>query len=365
MPDTDGRLIKFVTGTFLAGLVTLVLAEIWRSSDDPQWLGTVHDVLRDLGFAFIVAAVVAVIFERLLSRERDRHLKKLIRSYQEMEDFGFRQIFTNRQQVFNELLSESLRRADHVRIIGICISLFREFERVYERTAPESPVDYFANLILRGQRVQVLMLKRHPTTDELNAYGLESGDFYYMRERDEDKDDSFTGGKRLRRIANLAVGQWIEVLIRLAERTSTMNEDARREVLHRLELREYLALPSLSLYIVDDQIFVTPYLYKRHCSSVPALLVGGRQSPLYREYAAHFSETWGNPVTTTVVPYKFVDLLVQKPKETIEAFRERLGRIQREDEERCRSNRDYREEPELHRVRERALNAMLSGDGAS
>ena len=359
MGEKNQRLTHFIAASLASGVALLLLVEIWHPPEVPAWQATLHHLLREIGFAFIVGSVVATIFERFLSDERDRHLKGLMREYQRMEDFGFRKIVVDRQNVFDELIPTSLREASHVRIIGICISIFREFNRQYKRPSIESPVDYFANQILHGQRIEVLMLKRSPSQDELRFYGLEAGDFYHMREWDEDKPESFNGGKRLRKIANQAVGQWIEVLISIADRCTNMSQEDRREALHRLQLKEYIALPSLSLYILDEEIFVTPYLYKRHCSSVPAFVVGGRTSPLYRDYLAHFTETWNSTLTTPVVPYEFVESLILDPRETVGKYRSRLEEIRKADQAACNADPDYITSPDYFRAEERAMLSLL------
>jgi len=360
MAERKQRLLHFIAASLAFGVALLVIVEIWRPPEVPPWQATLHHLLREVGFAFVVGSVVATIFERFLSDERERHLKGLMREYQEMEDFGFRKIFPDRQNVFDELIRTSLKEASHVRIIGICISIFREFNRQYKRPSLESPVEYFASQILHGQRIQVLMLKRNPTQDELKFYGVEAGDFYHMREWDEDKLESFNGGRRLRKIANQAVGQWIEVLICIADRATNASPEDRREALNRLQLKEYIALPSVSLYILDEEIFVTPYLYKRHCSSVPAFVVGGRSSPLYRDYLAHFTETWNSTLTTPTVPHQFVESLILDPRETVAKYRSRCDQIRKEDQAKCKSDPDYLTSPDYFRSEERAMRSLLN-----
>ncbi len=381
MTPYSRRLLKVIAATFIAGALLVVVSHVEISGATEErfpWLDYIVEPGRHLGLALLIASVVAFIFEQFVAQERkqevaqrdeerheelvkrDRELLEKFKGYREMESFGFRRVYVDRQKVFNEMSSGFIREAQDIRILGICVSLFKEFQtRPHERNPAASAIEFFANRIQSGQRIRTLMLKRSPSEGDLHAYGLQEGDFYYMRERDEDFDPGFWGGRRLRRIANLGVGQWLSILVTLAERTSTISTQERRKILSRIQLREYLALPSLSLYILDDRMYVTPYLYKRHCSDVPAFRIEGKESRLFQEYEAHFTSMWGDRLTTSVVPDEFIELLVQEPIETARLYRDKERLIREADEEQTRVNRDANLDPEYYRYSERAMEALL------
>jgi len=335
---------------------------------DKSWLYIILKISLELGVAFIIASIVAVIFERLLSRERLVEISKLLGEHREMEQFGFKKIFKTRQMVFDELFEKTIPNAEHyIKIMGICVSLFKEARREprpsTQRNA-ERLRELVAELLEKGCIFQVLYLKRYPSDEELQQYGIAGGDFFSMRERDEDEDINFLHGKRLKKIANDSHGDWIQILIRLAERTKQSTqyktEEARRQLLNRLQIREFFALPSVSLYIIDQDIYVTPYLYKKHCSDVPAFKVGRRDSPLYKSYEAHFAAAWDNrQFTSPAIPELFIDLLVKDPQRTLELYRQKEEEVIKQRQIKERQDPSYNENPEYYRVEETAIDLIL------
>ena len=373
-PDTEAlaqRLIRITLGFFFLGTLLIAVSEfylIYGQMTDKSWLYIILKISLELGVAFIIASIVAVIFERLLSRERLVEISKLLGEHREMEQFGFKKIFQTRQMVFDELFEKTIPNAEHyIKIMGICVSLFKEARREprpsTQRNA-ERLRELVAELLEKGCIFQVLYLKRYPSDEELQQYGIAGGDFFSMRERDEDEDINFLHGKRLKKIANDSHGDWIQILIRLAERTKQSTqyktEEARRHLLNRLQIREFFALPSVSLYIIDQDIYVTPYLYKKHCSDVPAFKVGRRDSPLYKSYEAHFAAAWDNrQFTSPAIPEPFIDLLVKDPQRTLELYRQKEEEVIKQRQIKERQDPSYNENPEYYRVEETAIDLIL------
>jgi hypothetical protein len=287
----------------------------------------------------------------------------LVERYRKIEEAGFRSIFSDRQQFFDYFFRSILPNVkDELNIMGICVSLFKESERPQRRSewSPHRVVEVLADTIERGVTVRVLFLKRYPSEAELYHYGLShDADLFFMRERDEDLYYEFRGGRRLKIIANLAMGYMVRVLVELARRTRLEDRERRAEVLRRLQIREYMSLPSVSVYIADEDVFVTPYLCKRHCSTVPAFQVGGRQSDLFKAYNGHFEAMWDVCSDLSAVDRRFVNLLVDEPDETLELY----ARMEVEIAERVRgemlSNRESDQDPGHYLVEEKAIAAVL------
>lgn len=349
-------------GFFL--LIASLFFESWYRKELTEFGRTCLHILFEIGVAFLVAGVVASIFEGVLAKHRQDEILGVIDKNNQIKRFGFEKIYANRQEVFDQLFSDSLPHArNDVRIIGICVSLFKEADRVpaNRHLTSQGLVDLIVSLIRRDCRFKVLLLRRYPTEEELALYGVKEADFYLMRERDEDYNNNFLLGARLKKIANLALGRWIDVLLALAEHTKGESLEERRRVISSLQIREYLALPSLSLYIVDNDIFVTPYLYKRHCSDIPAFLVSGRETPLYRSYEAHFEVTWGhNDLTREAISPAFVDLLIRNPQETLIRYEQCKVEVERQHKDRIMKDIRFLEDPDNYRIEEKAILAVLA-----
>jgi hypothetical protein len=366
-----GRLLRITIGFFLLGILLIIAAEILLNLEqlpEKSWSFIFLRVAAELGVAFIIASIVAFIFERLLSRERLLEISKLLGEQREMEQFGFKKIFATRQMLFDELFERTIpTAAHHIKIMGICVSLFKEAGREPRPiTQPNAKRirDLIVDLLIGGCTVQVLYLKRYPSDDELKDYGITGGDFFSMRERDEDEDINFLHGKRLKKIANASHGDWIRILIGLTDRTKDLKqfktEDARRQLFNRLQIREYFALPSVSLYIIDQEIYVTPYLYKKHCSDVPAFKVARKDSPLYKSYEAHFAAAWDNVAfTTPAVPESFTELLVKDPHRTLRLYKEKEDEAIRQRQALEKQDQTYIENPEYYRIEEKAIELTL------
>jgi hypothetical protein len=319
-------------------------------------------IIFELGIALVIASVVGLIFENWLSQERIRLFGRYVRRSQEIEQYGFDKIYEDRQEVFDELFNNIIPNATkgNIRIMGICVSLFKEAERGRGRSTrklkdPELLIDQIATLLERGCSIQILFLKRYLNEDEHNKYRFNrDGDFYLMRERDEDYPPNDLHGKRLKKIANRSLGKWIEILLKISESKQKFKREKRREMLSKLQIREYLALPSLSLYIANNDLFVTPYLYKRHCSSVPAFGISGNESRLFEAYSEHFNVTWTDQSTTNAINDDFVRLLADYPEEIHSIYKkkhkEALNNIKRKYNE---------EDPDYYRDHENTIEAIL------
>lgn len=378
IPDTEGlaqRLIRITISFFLLGVLLIAVSEVsltYFNLTEANWKLIVLKIGLELGVAFVIASIVAIIFERLLDRERLTEISKLLGEHREMEEFGFRKIFKTRQVVFDEFFEKTIPNAvHHIKIMGICVSLFKEAKREPRPSTQKNAGqlnELIVSLIEKRCVLHVLYLRRYPSEEELNNYGISGGDFFSMRERDEDADINFLHGKRLKKIANDSHGDWIQILIALAERTTDpknaklyRSPDARQVLFDRLQIREFFALPSVSLYIIDEEIYVTPYLYKKHCSDVPAFKVSRRDSPLYKSYEAHFAAAWDNKqFTTPAIPEAFIDLLVKDPAETLRLYREKEQEALKQRRSKEKENPSYIENPEYYRIEERAIELTLA-----
>src|SRR5947208_2306213 len=117
-----------IIGFFL--LVSSILVEFWYRSVLPEIAKAFLHIFFEIGVAFIVAGVVASIFEWVLAEHRQNEIKNLIERDNEIKHFGFEKIYANRQEVFDKIFSDALPHVrNEVRIIGICVSLFKEADR--------------------------------------------------------------------------------------------------------------------------------------------------------------------------------------------------------------------------------------------
>lgn len=377
--DAEGlaqRLTRITISFLLFGILLIVASEsllILKEVPAKSWYFILLKVTAELGVALVVASIVAFIFERLLSRERLLEISRLLGEHNEMEQFGFKKIFATRQMLFDELFEKTIPNAKHhMKIMGICVSLFKEARREPRPSTQANARrinDLIVDLVISGCTVQVLYLKRYPSKDELRDYGIVGGDFFAMRERDEDEDINFLHGKRLKKIANASHGEWIQITIGLADRIKNKkryrSEEARRQLFKRLEVREYFALPSVSLYTIDQEIYVTPYLYKKHCSDVPAFKVARKDSPLYKSYEAHFAAAWDNEsFTSPAIPEAFIELLVKDPTAILKLYKEKEDEALTNRHAMERQDPTYIENPEYYRLEEEAIALTLAAQGS-
>lgn len=330
---TSKRIALIIGSIFVGGLILIAVPFIAGMQPGDSLLSVVVRISSGLGEASVVAAIIGFAFERLLSEERIREIEEIFKLHRHLERFGFKATYATRQEVFDEILGRQLSRVKReLKIMGICVSLFKEAGRAKsspKRERKDSIIEALAGMVHDGVTVQVLLLKRMPSSGGLQPGVIPQVDLMYFRERDEDKPEEFQHGRRMKGIANRSVADWIDVLLSVAGRLEHVpNHDHRREVLHRLQIREYVALPALSLYVLDEDMYVTPYLFKRHCSDVPAFRVGGKDSPLFTEYYAHFTQTWDDDRTISIFPEKFIERLVEEPALTIKEFADRQGTIQ-------------------------------------
>ncbi len=286
-----------------------------------------------------------------------------LQRFSELEKEGFRKLYPNRQDFFNELFGTILGSVTcELKIMGICISLFRESEKPSrtEEWTSASTCKALVDTIERGCSVKVLFLKRYLEDSERKHFGImQKGDLYYMRERDEETDYDFRFGKRLKIIANLSVGHFISVLVQLARRAQDASVDTRREVLSHLQLREYIALPAVSLYIADNDLYVTPYLYKRHCSTVPAFKASGRQSTLFNAYNGNFDAIWKDSESSQIIDPRFIKLLEDDPKPTLELYDKRYKELAKQAHA-AQKDPKSQGDPDQYRSEEKAISEVIT-----
>jgi hypothetical protein len=126
----------------------------------------------------------------------------------------------------------------------------------------------------------------------------------------------------LKAIANHALGCCIDLLVLAAERAAAKPVRERGDLLHRLSVREYMALPTISLYIVDDRMFLTPYLFNRHCKDVPTYEIAGERTALFVEYRSHLEKILRDELTTSPIPSEFYTRLIEDPTGTVCRYRD-------------------------------------------
>ncbi len=326
-----------------------------------------HDLIRN-AFQYIGSQRGVNTSPLTISSLLDQHSKEreLLTRYGHIEAAGFRKLYPNRQEFFNEFVETILENArDELKIMGICVSLFRESDKPGRASSSSRTADSLLKIIRGGCTVKVLFLKRYLSEDDRKYYGVrKQADLFYMRERDEEFDYDFRRGERLKIISNLSVGRFVRVLVDLAREARDWDVVSRGKLLDRLEIHEYVALPSLSLYIVDDDIYVTPYLCKRHCSTVPAFKVSGRPSDLFRAYQGHFEAAWNGSEAAPVIDARFIQLLITDPGKNIGLFDTTCQAIKIEEEAKVSRKPSYHDDPERYRIEEKAIQRIVNlGEG--
>lgn len=325
-----------------------------------------HDVVVDI-FQYIGESEYVNTARLTVGRLVDQlnNDRELITRYRQIDEAGFRKIYPNRQELFNDLLINIIPNAkEELKVMGICFSLFRESDKPVRRIPWDSSrtVHSLADIIEKGCHVKILFLKRYLDRDERKYFGIgQKADLYFMRERDEEFDYDFRRGRRLKIISNDSVGHLVRVLLELARRTQSEDVVKRLEIMSRLHVREYIALPSLSVYIVDNDAYITPYLSRRHCSDVPAFQVGDKLTDLYSAYNGHFEAVWKNAQSAEVIDEKFVQLLAIDPKNTLDLFETKFREVSENEERKAQKNPVYHEDPERYRIEEKVMREILDG----
>lgn len=318
-----------------AGLMGASLAITALSGIAPDsTLGLILRFFEELGMAGIIAATAAITLDSLLTTSRIREILGIIGPWEDARDIGLKQVVVNRKTAFREMIRHRIPHANNeIEIMGICVSLFRETRKL-QRDRPgstllEDTVQSLVEQILKGCRVSVLNLCRYPTRSQRLNYHLGDADLYYWREVDEcdPHELKYLNPNRLKMIANEAIGFWIEILVRVAEQSYDKSQEERTNNLNRLTVKEYLALPSLSVYRVDDELYFTPYLVKRHCADVPGFLLVGVTSTLFKQYQNHFRQTIEDPLTSTPIPQEFRRRLAHDPVDTAHTYRTILEKL--------------------------------------
>jgi hypothetical protein len=334
--DREARLtwtlgIAFVVGLAVVVFVAAVAPRLTGTSNDAVHL--VFAVLDRLGEALMIACIVGYAFERVLSDMRTKEILSMLLEHSRLQHFGFRDAYVSRQKVFDKILGGGIEQVEHsMDILGIGVSLFKEANRGTSRGVDsEKIIEQVADVLVRTRcSIRVLCLKREPSEAEVKAYGLGAGgSLHDMRENDEDTPSYVIRG-RMRKIANRSIAAWINVYIQAAQKMKHRTVAERLETLQRLRIKEYLAMPALSLFIMDGEIMVTPYLYRRRCADVPSFRVGGQDSDLYRAYYGHFQRLWEDWRSTPAIPASFVEALARDPEKTISDYCVRHAEIKSE-----------------------------------
>ncbi len=196
--DNEQRLVGIFIAVFIAGGLCIGVSQyflILEIFTEKSLYYVLLKILFELGIALVIASIVGFIFENWLSQVRIRAIGDYLSGREEIQQYGVEKIYEDRQKVFDEIFNNIIpnpKKAGDIRIMGICVSLFKEAERGRSRSTrklkdPELLIDQMATLLQRGCSIQVLFLKRYLTDDEHDKYRFKKdGDFYLMREKDED-----------------------------------------------------------------------------------------------------------------------------------------------------------------------------------
>lgn len=180
-----------------------------------------------------------------------------------MWDVGFRSIFhtntTSIQGAYNDTFNRQPKSID---LLGTGLDRFR--------------VDFHADLLTwaqSGRTVRILLV--NPTYPAAGAHSLAA-----IRDLDENNAGTGIAGQVE---AFLADGDVVAAL-----------------AYENFDVRLYTALPTVTMVRADDNLYWSPYFYKRRPSSSPTLLVR-RGGVLFDTLAEHFDDIWTDPQRTTSI----------------------------------------------------------------
>jgi len=179
-------------------------------------------------------------------------VQELIHLVRVERESGYRRHYTDRRQAFVEIYKAAKSARRRAWFLGISTSIFEDLRNLQDMIGEDNPDDRFHEALIscmqKDCRVQFLYLARARTQ------------LYLAR------DETETGG-RPKNVNDCQLFQ--DTLVSLNRHTLRLYCQAvRQEVEDKLQIREYSLVPTVSVIIIDDRMFVGPYA-ARKCKDIP------------------------------------------------------------------------------------------------
>jgi hypothetical protein len=265
--------LSVVAGVFAGSSATVMFIEYFASEELVQPIVQEVDELRDS--------------QEQLTIEVD----KLIDLVRVERESGYRRHYTDRRQAFVAIYQAVKNARRRAWFLGISNSIFEDLRNLQNMIGEDDPIGRFHEALIscmqKDCHVQFLYLARAKTQ------------LYLAR------DETETGG-RPENVNDCQLFQ--DTLVSLNRHTLRLYcEAARQEVEDKVDIREYSLVPTVSVIIIDDRMFVGPYA-ARKCKDIPVqeytleakptdreVL---RDSQLYFEHYVRYATDTGSVLTT-------------------------------------------------------------------
>lgn len=185
------------------------------------------------------------------------------------KQLGLEMVYRGRAEANKEIQQLFEGAREEVNLLGVCLMAQTNIVRFYHLVQEKI-----------GQDVtfRFLFLRRDDTTTGF--------DFYRQRSHDEHYPMSPDSIGTLKEDAAGNIGG-LQALCR-----DRLSAEQRRQ----LKIAEYEAFPYMSLIIIDDVMFVEPYLFGETCANTPIYRIRKTDRGIYQVYYNHFSELWKSAV---------------------------------------------------------------------
>lgn len=181
-------------------------------------------------------------------------------------EVGLEMVHKGRAQAEGEIEDLLKHAKREVKMLGVCISIpdrVPAFKVIVEQKAND------------GVTFQFAFLRRESTYERFNFYHQRSYDENYPNPPDKVGD--------LRGTASNNIGMIKAVRDRLDDEKKNM-----------VQIAEYEAFPYMSLIIIDDVVFVGPYLFGENCPNTPMYRIIKVENGIYDTYHKHFTALWSS-----------------------------------------------------------------------
>lgn len=228
-----GHVIMFALGLFLTVIASQSLYK---------------DIFLGVGGSLIAAGIAGeILFLYVAASQQTKDRLDLLAAA------GLQQIFATRSVSIREEYHSRLRHAKEVDILGFGLASFRE-----------DYGDQFGELSLKTS-FRILLLDPTFPTPEIS--------FASIRDREEGNNDG-------------DIRRDVEAFEATVQRAIGL-------VRQNFQIRRLIALPSINIFRVDDEIFWGPYFISSQSRNMPTFLVK-RGGFLYDQLEKHFEQLWAN-----------------------------------------------------------------------
>lgn len=181
------------------------------------------------------------------------------------QELGLDMIYLGRAEIEREITGLLTHAKREVKFLGISISIPNRMPAIKDIVETKAKDE--------GVSFRFLFLQRKSTGTQF--------DFYRQRAFDENYPTPVAMVGTLEEEATRNIG----ILQAIRERLS----DEKKE---KLEIAEYEAFPYMSLIIIDDVMFVGPYLFSETCPNTPMYRIVKTERGIYHTYNKHFDALW-------------------------------------------------------------------------